>query len=35
LRFALDDLGEGFSSLRRWSDLRPHYVKIDKHFISG
>jgi diguanylate cyclase (GGDEF)-like protein len=35
LRFALDDLGEGYSSLRRWSELRPHYVKIDKHFISG
>ncbi len=34
-RFALDDLGEGYSSLRRWSELRPHYVKIDKHFISG
>jgi diguanylate cyclase (GGDEF)-like protein len=32
---ALDDLGEGYSSLRRWSELRPHYVKIDKHFISG
>jgi diguanylate cyclase (GGDEF)-like protein len=35
LQFALDDLGEGYSSLRRWSELRPHYVKIDKHFISG
>jgi len=35
LRFALDDLGEGYSSLRLWSELRPHYVKIDKHFISG
>jgi diguanylate cyclase (GGDEF)-like protein len=35
LRLALDDLGEGYSSLRRWSELRPHYVKIDKHFISG
>ncbi len=34
-RLALDDLGEGFSGLRRWSELRPHYVKIDKHFISG
>ena len=35
LRFALDDLGEGYSSLRRWSEYRPHYVKIDKHFTSG
>lgn len=35
LRLALDDLGEGYSSLRRWSELRPDYVKIDKHFVSG
>lgn len=32
---ALDDLGEGFSSLRLWSELRPEYVKIDQHFIQG
>jgi len=32
---AIDDLGEGFSSLRLWSELKPDYVKIDKHFISG
>ena len=32
---ALDDLGEGFSSLRLWSQLRPEYVKVDKHFIFG
>jgi len=32
---ALDDLGEGFSSLRLWSELRPEYVKVDKHFILG
>lgn len=31
---AMDDLGEGFSSLRLWSELRPDYVKIDKHFIQ-
>lgn len=31
---AIDDLGEGFSSLRLWSELRPDYVKIDRHFIS-
>ncbi|KPF69642.1 hypothetical protein IP84_04415 [beta proteobacterium AAP99] len=34
-RFALDDLGEGFASLKRWSLLRPNYVKIDRHFIDG
>ena len=32
---ALDDLGEGFSSLRLWSELRPEYVKVDQHFIQG
>lgn len=32
---AIDDLGEGFSGLRLWSELRPNYVKIDKHFIHG
>lgn len=32
---AMDDLGEGFSSLRLWSELRPEYVKIDMHFVQG
>ncbi|MDH4556677.1 GGDEF domain-containing protein [Pseudomonas sp. BN417] len=32
---ALDDLGAGYSSLRMWSELRPDYVKIDRHFIDG
>lgn len=35
LQLALDDLGEGFSSLRRWSELRPEYVKVDKYFVRG
>ena len=34
-RIAIDDLGEGFSSLRLWSELRPEFVKIDMHFIQG
>ncbi|MBY0267954.1 MAG: EAL domain-containing protein [Burkholderiales bacterium] len=34
-RVALDDLGEGFSSLRLWSELRPDFVKIDMHFVQG
>jgi len=29
---ALDDFGDGRSSLRLWSELRPAYVKIDKYF---
>ena len=32
---ALDDLGAGYSSLRRWSELRPDFVKIDRHFIES
>ncbi|MDP1927536.1 MAG: GGDEF domain-containing protein [Thiobacillus sp.] len=35
IEVAMDDLGEGFSSLRMWSELKPAFVKIDKHFISG
>jgi diguanylate cyclase (GGDEF)-like protein len=34
-QIAIDDLGEGFSSLRLWSELRPEYVKVDMHFIQG
>ncbi|QZA76993.1 GGDEF domain-containing protein [Deefgea tanakiae] len=34
-KIALDDLGEGFSSLRLWSELKPDFVKIDKYFIQG
>lgn len=33
--FAIDDLGEGFSNLRMWSEIRPEFVKIDRHFVSG
>jgi EAL domain-containing protein (putative c-di-GMP-specific phosphodiesterase class I) len=32
---AMDDLGEGFSSLRLWSELRPEFVKIDLHLVQG
>jgi len=35
IEVAIDDLGEGFSSLRLWSELKPDFVKIDKHFIAG
>ncbi|BAO81097.1 hypothetical protein SRAA_1243 [Serpentinimonas raichei] len=30
---ALDDFGDGRSSLRLWSELHPEYVKIDKYFV--
>ena len=29
---AIDDLGSGYSGLRMWYELRPDYVKIDRHF---
>lgn len=32
---AIDDLGAGYASLRHWSELRPDFVKIDRHFIEG
>ena len=32
---ALDDFGDGRSSLRLWSELRPEFVKIDKYFIKN
>ncbi|HUW50694.1 MAG TPA: phosphodiesterase [Sulfuricella sp.] len=35
-KIALGDLGEGIStSLRRWAELRPAFVKIDRHFIQN
>ena len=34
-RVAIDDLGEGFSSLRLWSELQPELVKIDMHFVQN
>ncbi|MFC1588765.1 GGDEF domain-containing protein [Pseudomonadota bacterium] len=30
---AIDDLGAGYAGLRMWSELRPDYVKIDRHFM--
>lgn len=32
IQLALDDFGDGRSSLRLWSELRPTYVKIDQYF---
>ena len=34
-RIAINDLGEWYSGMRRWSELRPNYVKIDRHFIQN
>lgn len=35
LTLALDDFGDGRSSLRLWSQLQPEIVKIDKYFVQG
>lgn len=32
---AIDDLGSGYSGLRLWSEIRPDYVKIDRHFVEN
>jgi EAL domain-containing protein (putative c-di-GMP-specific phosphodiesterase class I)/GGDEF domain-containing protein len=34
LQLALDDFGDGRSSLRLWAELKPDYVKIDKYFTK-
>lgn len=34
-QIAIDDLGAGYSGLRLWSEIRPDYVKIDRHFVAG
>lgn len=34
-KVAVDDLGSGYAGLKTWSQLKPDYVKIDRHFISG
>ncbi|MFC3678666.1 GGDEF domain-containing protein [Bacterioplanoides pacificum] len=31
---AIDDLGTGYSGLKLWSQVKPDYVKIDRHFID-
>ncbi len=35
IALALDDVGDAFSGLRRWLDLSPEYVKLDRHFTHG
>jgi EAL domain-containing protein (putative c-di-GMP-specific phosphodiesterase class I) len=34
-KIALDDLGSGYSSILRLSDLRPDYVKLDQRLVHG
>jgi len=32
---AIDDLGAGYSGLRTWSEIKPDFVKIDRHFLHN
>jgi len=32
---AIDDLGAGHSGLRTWSEIKPDFVKIDRHFLQN
>jgi EAL domain-containing protein (putative c-di-GMP-specific phosphodiesterase class I) len=32
---AVDDVGSGYAGLLRVADVRPDYVKVDKHILSG
>jgi len=34
-QIAVNDWGEGFSSVRLLAELRPAYLKLDKHFVQG
>jgi len=35
IALALDDLGAAFSGLRRWLDLTPEFIKLDRYFIQS
>jgi EAL domain-containing protein (putative c-di-GMP-specific phosphodiesterase class I) len=32
---ALDDFGEGFAGIRLFAELRPEFIKVDKHFVRA
>ncbi|WP_168118747.1 EAL domain-containing protein [Paenibacillus sp. HB172176] len=33
--YALDDVGEGFSTIELLHEIKPHYMKLDKKFVHG
>lgn len=35
VRLSVDDTGSGYASLRHVIDLRPHFLKLDRSWISG
>ncbi|WP_332645807.1 EAL domain-containing protein [Lysinibacillus sp. 54212] len=34
-QYALDDVGEGYSTIEMLADLQPHYMKLDMKFVQG
>lgn len=34
-KLSVDDMGSGYASLRHVIDLRPHYLKLDRSWITG
>lgn len=34
-QYALDDVGEGYSTLEMLADLEPHYMKLDMKYVQG
>jgi len=34
-RYALDDVGQGFSTLEKVERLKPDFVKLDMHYVQG
>jgi EAL domain-containing protein (putative c-di-GMP-specific phosphodiesterase class I) len=35
IKFAVDDMGAGYSGLRQITTVRPNYLKLDRSLISG
>ncbi|MGI2328341.1 EAL domain-containing protein [Planococcus sp. YIM B11945] len=34
-QYALDDVGEGYSTIEMLADLKPHYMKLDMQYVQG
>lgn len=34
-QYALDDVGEGYSTIEMLADLEPHYMKLDMQYVQG
>lgn len=34
-QYALDDVGEGYSTIEMLTDLQPHYMKLDMKYVQG